>query len=278
MSRPIAWRALLLFAGVHLFAVAGVVALGLSWRGIALAGALYVARMFALMAGVHRGLAHHAYDTSRWLRFVLASVATSAGQLGPLWWASIHRLHHARSDRDEDPHDARNGFVWAHAGWFLVHTYDEVQWQWIPDLANERELRWLDRHYLAPVAALVFTLALVGGWWAVTWGFAVSTVLLWHATSLLTSLSHRIGTRRFRTQDDSKNHPAIALVTLGEGWHNNHHRYPRSARLGHAWWELDLSYLGLRMLAALGLVWNLRAMPCTAVSEDVEACPANSLA
>ncbi len=253
-----AWRALLLVASVHAIAVVGVVRLGMSWRGVALAAALYALRMFALTAGVHRGLAHRAYESRRTLRFVLAAIATSAAQLGPLWWASIHRLHHATADRDGDPHDPRDGFWWSHAGWFLVHTYDETQWRWIPDLAQHRELRWLDRHYLAPVAALIAVLAVAGGWSAVVWGFAVSTVLLWHATALLTSLSHRIGTRRFVTRDDSKNHPVIALVTFGEGWHNNHHRGPHAARLGVAWWELDLSYLGLRALAALGLIWNLR--------------------
>ena len=264
MGHRIAWRAVLLVAAVHVVAVAGAIETGLSWQGLALAGALYALRMFALTAGVHRGLAHRAYETSRGLRFALAAVATASAQLGPLWWASIHRLHHARADRDGDPHDHRAGFWWSHLGWFFVHDHDETRWSWIPDLAKHRELRWLDRHYLAPVGGLIAGLALAGGWWAIVWGFAVSTVALWHGTALLTSLSHRIGTRRFATRDASKNHALIALVTFGEGWHNNHHRHPRAARLGAAWWEVDLSYLGLRALEAVGLVWKLRAMPVTA--------------
>jgi stearoyl-CoA desaturase (delta-9 desaturase) len=261
MKHRLSWRAVAVYAGVHVLAIGGVWALGWSRRGVALAVLLYAVRMFALMVGVHRGLAHRAFQTNRLTRFVLAAVATSAAQLGPLWWASLHRLHHRRAGRDGDPHAHTDGIWWAHAGWFLVDAYDDPRLDLVPDLADARELRWLDRHFAVPPLVLIALLAVCGGPWAVVWGFAVSTVALWHATSTLTSLSHWFGTRRFATRDGSRNNPLIALITFGEGWHNNHHRHSSSARLGFAWWEIDLGYLGLRVLAALGLVWDLRGMP-----------------
>ena len=258
MTHRIGRRAVVIVAGVHAVAIAGVWMFGWSWRGLALAAGLYAVRMFALMVGVHRGLAHRAFQANRLVRFALAAIATSAAQRGPLWWAAIHRLHHRRADRAGDPHAHGDGLWWAHAGWFLVDTYDATRLDLVPDLATARELRWLDRHFMLPPLVLVAALAIAGGAPAVVWGFAVSTVALWHATSTLTSLSHWFGMRRFATRDGSRNNPVIALITFGEGWHNNHHRYCSSARLGVAWWELDVGYLGLRVLAALGLVWDVR--------------------
>ena len=261
MQHRIAWRATLLFVGVHVGAVVGVVLLGFSSSGIALAVTLYAVRMFALTAGVHRYFAHRTFKTSRAFQLVLAFVATASAQLGVLWWVSHHRLHHKHSDLDADPHSRVKGFWWSHAGWVLVHTYDETQWRQIPDFAKVPELRWLDRHYFVPVLAMVGALLALGGLPAVVWGFCVSTVLVWHAMFSLNSIGHWIGRRRYATGDDSRNNVAVALLTFGEGWHNNHHHYPGSARNGFYWWEIDLSYYLLRALVALGIVWDLRVVP-----------------
>jgi stearoyl-CoA desaturase (delta-9 desaturase) len=261
MQHRIAWRATLLFVAIHLGAIAGVATLGISWRGVALAAALYAVRMFAITAGLHRYFAHRAYQTSRAVQLVLAIVATTAAQQGVLWWVSQHRVHHRDADGARDPHAPVNGLWWSHAGWFLVHTYDATEWHQIRDLAKYRELRWLDRHYFLPAAALVGALWLAGGAPAVVWGYCVSTVLLWHATFSLTSIAHWVGRQRYKSGDESRNNLAVAMITFGDGWHNNHHFYPRSARHGFYWWEIDVTYYGLRALAALRLIWDLHLVP-----------------
>ena len=257
----IAWRAAALFVMVHAVAVVGVLHFGLSWAGVALAAALYAVRMFALSAGVHRYFAHRAFETSRGFALLLAVVATMASQLGVLWWASQHRLHHRHTDGRGDPHSRTGGFFWAHCGWWLSHSHDATEWKQIPDLARYPELRWLDRNHFVPAIALLVVLGLAGGPWAIVWGYAVSTVALWHAMFSLNSMAHGRGAQRFATGDLSQNHAVLALATFGEGWHNNHHHFPGSARAGFAWWELDISYAGLRVLDALGIVWNLRGVP-----------------
>ena len=256
-----AWRACALFVMVHAVAVVGVLWFGISGTGIALAAALYAVRMFALSAGVHRYFSHRAFETSRGFQLVLAVVATMASQLGVLWWASQHRLHHRHADGPGDPHSRAGGFWWAHFGWWLTHTHDATEWKQIPDLAGYPELRWLDRNHFAPAIALLVVLGVAGGPWAIVWGYAVPTVALWHAMFSLNSMAHGPGDQRFATGDLSRNHPVLALATFGEGWHNNHHHYPGSARAGFAWWELDISYGLLRVLEALGVVWNLRGVP-----------------
>ena len=261
MRHPIAWRATTLFLAVHVGAVLGVARFGISRSGIGLAAGLYAVRMFALTAGVHRYFAHRTFKTSRAFQLVLAVFATASAQLGVLWWVSQHRIHHRHADGANDPHSRTKGFWWAHAGWFLVHTYDKTEWRQIPDLAKFPELRWLDRHYFVPVVVLIAALLALGGLPAVVWGFCVSTVLLWHAMFSLNSVAHSVGHRRYATPDSSRNNAVVALATFGEGWHNNHHHFPGSARNGFYWWEVDVSYAVLRVLAALGVVWDLRVVP-----------------
>jgi len=256
----ISWRACVLFALVHLCAVIGVVAYGISVAHVALAMALYAIRMFAISAGSHRYFSHRAYETSRGFQLILALLATMSSQMGVLWWVSHHRIHHRHADQERDPHQRARGFWWAHMGWFLVDTHDATEWEQIPDLARYPELRWLDRNHFMPAFGLIAILGLVAGPQAIVWGYCVSTVVLWHATFSLTSVSHWLGSRRYATKDDSCNNPVVALITFGDGWHNNHHREPGSARHGHAWWELDVTYSVLCVLAAFGIVWNLRGV------------------
>jgi stearoyl-CoA desaturase (Delta-9 desaturase) len=254
------------FWGIHVGAVVGVVVLGWSWTGLALAIALHYARMFFLSGAFHRYFAHRAYRVSRPVQFLLALGGTTCVQRGPLWWAANHRHHHKYSDQPEDLHSPRNGFWWSHAGWFLCGKYERVQTERIRDFARYPELRWLDRYYWAPVVACAAVTFLAGGWWGFVWGSLVSTVILWHATFTINSLAHVIGSRRYATTDDSKNHVVLALLTMGEGWHNNHHHYQRSVNQGFFWWEIDLSYYVLRALAAVGIVRDLHRAPAHVVA------------
>ena len=250
------------FFGVHVAAIAGVVALGFSWSGLALALGWYVLRMFGITAGYHRYFAHRGFKTGRVFQFVLALLGTAAVQKGVLWWAGHHRDHHRYSDGPEDVHSPRQrGFWYSHVGWILSHRWDATPYARIKDFARFPELMFLER-YAIPLAVVQGVLWYVlGGMHGLVWGFLVSTTLLWHGTFAINSLAHVFGRRRYATKDDSRNSLLLALITLGEGWHNNHHYYPSTARNGFFWWELDVSYLALRALALVGVVWDLREPP-----------------
>jgi stearoyl-CoA desaturase (delta-9 desaturase) len=218
--------------------------------------------MFGITAGYHRYFSHRAFRTSRAFQLVLAILGAASAQKGPLWWAAHHRDHHRWSDGPEDIHSPlRHGFWWSHVGWILSRRYDATKLGRVKDLARFAELRWLDRWHLAVPGALAAGLFLAGGLPALLWGFFVSTVLLWHGTFVINSLAHVLGSRRYATADGSRNSLLLALVTFGEGWHNNHHFYPSAANQGFFWWEVDVSYYALRALAALGVVRDLRTPP-----------------
>jgi stearoyl-CoA desaturase (delta-9 desaturase) len=279
-DRRISWRSLPFFA-VHVAAVAMLVWQGWSWSGFALAFALYYIRIFGVTGGYHRYFSHKTYKTSRWFQFVLALLATSSSQKGVIWWAAHHRLHHRKSDLTGDVHSAKiDGFWWSHVGWILSDKFEKTDEHQVKDLLKYPELRWLDRWFLVPPIALGFGCWLAGGWWALTW-FFVSTVLCWHGTFTINSLTHMIGNRRYNTTDNSKNHWLLALITMGEGWHNNHHFYMKSTRQGFFWWEIDMTYYVLRALQAVGLVWDIQEVPehvkqgsLKPIAKPVEPAPA----
>ena len=255
-------RGSLPFWGVHVAAIVGVALLGWSWTGLALAIALYVARMFFVTAGYHRYFSHRSFKTSRVGQAVLAFLTQTCMQRGVLWWAATHRHHHRNSDELDDIHSPRQrGFWYAHVGWSTSPASEARRPEEVRDLAKFPELVAIDRAKHLPGILLAAVLLLVGGAHALVWGFFVSTVLLWHGTFTINSLSHVIGSRRYDTSDDSRNHWALALLTLGEGWHNNHHYYQSSCRQGFYWWEIDVTYYVLRALAAVGLVWDVRKPP-----------------
>lgn len=205
------------------------------------------------------------------MQLFLAVLAMTSSQKGVVWWASHHRRHHKYSDEPGDVHSVvREGFWWGHVGWILSRKYQRTETQRVRDLLEFPELVWLDRWWWLPPVAFGVGLGLIGGWFALVWGFCVSTVLLWHGTFTINSLTHLFGTRRYATTDNSRNNPLFALITLGEGWHNNHHYYPRSVRQGFFWWEIDPTYYVLRCLAALGLVWDLHAPPKHVVDGDAK--------
>src|SRR5688572_15335201 len=243
---------------VHIVAIVGVIVTGWSWSGLALAMALYFVRMFAVTAGYHRYFSHRTYKMGRVMQFVMAFLGTLAVQKGVLWWAAHHRRHHKHSDEELDVHSAKQrGFYHAHIGWILADENDETDWARIKDFAKYPELVWLNQHYLLPVVAMGAVLAAVGGWWALLWGLFVSTTLLWHGTFTINSLAHLIGKRRYATTDDSRKHWLLSVLTLGEGWHNNHHYYQRSTNQGFYWWEIDVSYYILRAMQWMRLVSDI---------------------
>jgi stearoyl-CoA desaturase (delta-9 desaturase) len=235
---------------------------GVTWSAAAVCMALFWLRMFAVTGGYHRYFSHRSYKTSRPFQFVLALLGTLAVQKGVLWWAANHRVHHKYSDQEGDVHSpVRSGFWWSHVGWILATDFDATLYDRIPDMARYPELRWLNEHFLVPPVALAVLLYLTGGSVMLMWGFFISTTLLWHATFTINSLSHVYGSRRYETGDASRNNLWLALLTMGEGWHNNHHRYMGSCRQGFFWWEIDLTFYVLVALSWLGIVWDLHAPP-----------------
>jgi stearoyl-CoA desaturase (delta-9 desaturase) len=223
---------------------------------------IYEVRVFFVTAGYHRYFSHRSFKTSRWFQFVIAWMAVSSSQKGVLWWAAHHRHHHRYSDQEEDLHSPTFfGFWWSHVGWILSDRYNDTRFDYIGDFAKFPELRWLNKYFLGPPAVLAVALFLVGGWGLLAWGFFLSTVFLWHGTFTINSLSHIFGKRRFPTTDTSKNNWLLALVTLGEGWHNNHHYYMASARQGFYWWEIDITYYTLKVLSWFRIVRELRRVP-----------------
>ncbi len=268
------WLRVLPFIGLHLGCL-GVLAVGFSWTALWVAVALYALRMFAITGFYHRYFSHKAFRTSRPVQFAFALLGAMSAQRGPLWWAAHHRHHHRHADGPKDLHSpVRRGFWMSHVGWFLTPRAFATDLAAVPDLARYPELRWLDRFDVVVPVALALALFGAGealaafapglgtdGWQLLVWGFFVSTVALFHATVTINSLAHRFGSRRFPTRDDSRNNGWLALLTFGEGWHNNHHHFPGSARQGFRWWEIDLTWYLLRLLAALGLVWDLKPVP-----------------
>jgi len=272
-NRP-EWDRLIPFILIH-FACLGVIWVGWSWFAIGIAAFLYFLRMFAITAFYHRYFSHRTFQTSRAAQFIFAVVGNAAVQRGPLWWAAHHREHHRHSDTEDDIHSPHtHGVLWSHMGWFTSRDAFATNVKAVPDLAKYPELRFLDRFdIVVPVilAGLLYLLGMIlerfapslgtGPWQLLIWGFFISTVVLYHATYTINSLSHMIGSRRFNTNDSSRNNAFLALITLGEGWHNNHHFHPGTVRQGFYWWEIDITFYLLWILSKLGVVWDLRGVP-----------------
>jgi len=270
-DRSIDWLRVAPFVLLHA-AVALVLVVGWSPVALLVAALFYAARMFGITAFYHRYCSHRAFRTSRTVQCLLALLTSSAAQRGPLWWAAHHRRHHRHSDLAPDVHSPEvDGFWWSHVGWLLARGNYHTRLEEVPDLARFRELRLLDRFdVLMPLLSLAALYALgallaslapglgTSGPQMAVWGFVVSTVVLYHCTFAINSFAHRFGSQPHTTRDQSRNNFLLALLTFGEGWHNNHHRYPGSARQGLRWWEVDLTWYVLRLLGACGLVWDLR--------------------
>lgn len=249
------------FALAHLASFAALWT-GVTWQAVALGVALYWLRLFAIGAGYHRYFSHRAYRTSRAFQFVLAVLAQSSAQKSVLWWAAKHRHHHQHSDTAHDVHSPRHkGFLYSHLGWIFVRRHAATDLAKVADLARYPELVWLHRLELVPPLLLALLCFAIAGWPGLIVGFFWSTVAVYHGTFCINSLAHVHGSRRYVTGDDSRNNWLLALITMGEGWHNNHHAYQSSARQGFRWWEIDLTFYLLKALACVGVVWDLKSPP-----------------
>jgi len=241
------------------------------WMLVWLFGSYYL-RMFGVTGGYHRYFSHRSYKLNRFWQFCLAFLAQTSVQKGVLWWAAHHRDHHINSDRKADIHSpVHEGFWWSHLGWILSDEYDHYDAQRIADFTKYPELRWLNRYHIVPAVAYAVVIFLIGGWPAFVWGFVVSTVLLYHGTFVINSLAHIWGSRRFATPDESRNNFWLALVTMGEGWHNNHHHFMSSTRQGIRWWEVDATYYILRMLSWFRITRDLRPFPAAEANDEQAA-------
>ena len=285
------WVRTLPFIVLHLCCL---FAFATGWSPVALwtAASLYVVRMFAVTGIYHRYFSHRTYRTSRAGQFFLALWGATCVQRGPLWWAYHHRHHHQHSDEAEDVHSPHvHGFWWSHVGWITSRRNFPTDYARVKDLARYPELVFLNR--FDALVPLLFAIAVFGfgwllelhapglhttRWQMLVWGFFVSTTALFHGTASINSMAHLLGRRRFATADDSRNSLWLAVITLGEGWHNNHHRYPTATRNGFYWWEFDPTYYGLRLLAITGLIWDLRAVPRRVLDEGLGHANERSLA
>jgi stearoyl-CoA desaturase (delta-9 desaturase) len=212
--------------------------------------------------GHHRLLTHRGYKTPKWVEYFLTWCGTLALEGGPMFWVATHRVHHQKSDREGDPHTPREGGFWSHMGWILLgkglHQEASLLQRYVPDLARDPKQVWLSKwHWTSNVIVGLLLLAF-GGWTYVLWGIFFRTTFGLHCTWLVNSATHMWGGRRFTTRDDSTNNWWVALLTFGEGWHNNHHAHPTSARHGLAWYEFDFNWIGISTLTALGLAWDVK--------------------
>ncbi len=242
---------------------------GITREAVVIGIVLYVVRMWAITAGFHRYFSHRSFKTSRVFQFLLAFVAQMSAQQGALWWAAKHRQHHKHSDTEHDVHSpGQSGFWFSHVGWIFSASKREADYRSIPDLMRYPELVWLDRHHKVPALALAVAVTAYAGWPGLIVGFFWSTVVLYHCTFFINSLAHVVGKQRYVTGDDSRNNWWLALITLGEGWHNNHHHFQASTRQGFRWWEIDITFYVLKAMSWVGLVWDLKAPPEAVVRGD----------
>lgn len=273
-KKGVDWVRVLPFVALHGMCF-GVIWVGWSWFAICVALSLYCVRMFAVTAFYHRYFSHNTFRTSRPWRFAFAVLGNSAVQRGPLWWASHHRHHHRYADTEKDVHSPRqHGFLWSHMGWLTSPQNFPTRMDLIPDWARYPELRWIDRFDMVIPVLLAVAIYVLGmllesyapglqtsGPQLLIWGFFISSVLLFHATATINSLDHMVGKKRYRMSNDSRNSFLLALITFGEGWHNNHHHYAVSARQGFYWWEIDITYYLLLFLSWIGVIRDLRLLP-----------------
>jgi len=273
----ITWHSFVIPAGFTALHLGALLAffVDISWVAIGLFLAFYWLRLFGITAGLHRLFAHRGYKAKRWFQFMVGFLGAAACQGGPLWWAAHHRRHHKYSDTDDDPHSPIAKSIWhAHVGWVLSPGVRESNIDIMKDWFKYPEIRLLNKYELAPAflqacfCYLVGALTGAGGWSCVVWGFLVSTVFLYHCTFLVNSACHLMGTRRYHTTDESRNNWWVAILTFGEGWHNNHHHYPSSARNGFKWWEFDPTFYILKVFSWFGVVWDMRSPTPRALSKN----------
>jgi stearoyl-CoA desaturase (delta-9 desaturase) len=273
-AKKVDWFRILPFVGMHLMCL-GVIWVGWSWIAVLTAIGLYFIRMFAITGFYHRYFSHNTFKTNRFWQFIFAVVGNSSVQRGPLWWAAHHRHHHRYADTEKDAHSPRqHGFIWSHMGWLTSPANFPTKMQYVKDWAKFPELLWINRFDIVVPTLLAAALFAAGmlletyapglgtnGPQMLIWGFFISSVVLFHGTVTINSFDHMFGRRRYNTPDTSRNNAILALITLGEGWHNNHHHYAITARQGFYWWEIDITFYLLKLFSWLGIVRDLRGLP-----------------
>jgi sn-1 stearoyl-lipid 9-desaturase len=256
-SQPANWGMVFIMVALHVGAIAAF--FFPSWKGLALFLFLWwLSGSPGIGMGYHRLLTHRGYKAPKWLEYVLTVCGTLALEGGPIAWVATHRLHHQNSDKEGDPHSPRDGGFWAHMGWILtgkaMHANTKEMLAYVPDLRKDKFHLWISQWHWVPITALAIAIFALGGWSCLLWGIFLRSVFALHATWLVNSATHMWGSRRFVTDDTSRNSFWVAILTFGEGWHNNHHAVPRSARHGLAWYEVDVNWYGIWTLRTLGFV------------------------
>jgi stearoyl-CoA desaturase (delta-9 desaturase) len=260
-SQPISWITTFFMVAFHIGAVAAL--FFFSWKALVLAVVLwYVAGSFGIGMGYHRLLTHRGYKTYKPIEYFLTFCATLALEGGPFFWVATHRVHHQNTDKEGDPHSPKDGGFWAHMGWIMtgraMHNQSAALLPYVPDLRKDKFHTFISKWHWMPITLLGIAIFFVAGWKFVLWGIFLRTVVGLHATWLVNSATHMWGSQRFLTGDTSTNSFWVAMLTFGEGWHNNHHAHPQSARHGLAWYEFDLNWYGISILKALGLAWDIK--------------------
>ncbi|MGH9903130.1 MAG: acyl-CoA desaturase [Pyrinomonadaceae bacterium] len=260
------WSTAITMVIFHLGAVAALFMF--TWEALAVSVFLWwVSGSLGIGMGFHRLLTHRGYRTPKWVEYFLTVCGTLTLESGAINWVATHRIHHAYTEGPGDPHTPRDGTWWAHMGWILTGTAqqypDEVLRRYVPDLMKDRFHVWLNTYFYVPIIALGVALFALGGWPMLMWGMFLRTTVGLHATWLVNSATHLWGSRRFQTTDDSTNNLLVALLTFGEGWHNNHHAHPRAARHGLRWYEIDMNWYGIRALQMMGLAKDIKLVKAT---------------
>lgn len=255
------WVRCLPFIATHLACIS-VFWVGCSFKLLLVCFLSYFFRMFAITGFYHRFFSHRSFKTSRVMQFIFAVAGASAAQRGPLWWSAHHRSHHKHSDQERDPHSpTQHGFIWSHIGWFIDEKNFDTNDKYINDLRKYSELVFLNRFDIVVPVLFATGMYFIGGWAYVVWGYFISTVIVYHVTFSINSIAHQYGAKKFSTEDESRNNWLLAILTLGEGWHNNHHFWPSSARQGFKARQVDITYMLLKTLEFFGLIWDLRLPP-----------------
>jgi len=259
--QPVNWGVTSIMVALHLCALAAV--FFFTWKAFILAIFMWwVAGSLGIGMGFHRLLTHRGYKTPKWIEYVLTTCGTMAFEGGPIAWVATHRMHHQNTDKEGDPHSPRDGGLWAHMGWILtgraMHRDRSELLPYVPDLRKDKFHLWISKWHVMPSVAVAVLFYFLGGWPFVFWGVFVRSVMSLHFTWLVNSATHMWGSQRFETGDDSTNSFWVAILTFGEGWHNNHHAQPQSARHGLRWWEIDMNWYGIWALRTLGLAWDIK--------------------
>lgn len=269
--KPVNWPMTLFMLLFHVGAVAAL--FNFSWPALGVAVLMWwIAGSLGIGIGYHRLLTHRGFKTPKFVEYFLTLCGTLALQGGPIGWVATHRIHHANTERDGDPHSPREGFWWSHMGWIVngqsTHSEVESMARFVPDLSKDPFLDWLSRWSFVTQIPLIAILYWAGGWPFILWGICLRVVFSWHATCFVNSAAHVWGTRRFETRDDSRNNWWVALMTFGEGWHNNHHAFPAAARHGLSWYQIDINWYGIWLLKKLGLARKIRLADPTIYFKD----------